>query len=93
MNDRYLSLRLLAMSKLSRVLRGAPVLIALFAPLPAAADFTQQGAKLVGTGAVGAANQGSSSAISGSGNTAIIGAPNGNSNTGAAWIFTRKAGS
>ena len=54
--------------------------------------WTQQGAKLVGTGAVGAAGQGFSVAISGDGNTAIIGGWNDNSNLGAAWVFTRSGG-
>ncbi len=50
---------------------------------------TQQGGKLVGTGATGAAQQGRSVAISANGNTAIIGAPNDNNNIGAVWIWTR----
>jgi antibiotic biosynthesis monooxygenase (ABM) superfamily enzyme len=49
----------------------------------------QQGSKLVGTGAVGAATQGSSVALSADGNTAIVGGPTDNSVTGAVWIFTR----
>ena len=35
--------------------------------------WTQQGSKLVGTGAIGDANQGSSVALSGDGNTALVG--------------------
>ena len=54
--------------------------------------WTQQGAKLVGSGAVGAAYQGRSVAISADGNTAIVGGLNDNSNTGAAWVFTRSVG-
>jgi hypothetical protein len=49
--------------------------------------WTQQGSKLVGTGAVGSAAQGVSVALSGDGNTAIVGGTGDNSNTGAAWIF------
>jgi hypothetical protein len=50
--------------------------------------WTQQGPKLVGTGAVGLANQGSV-ALSGDGKTAIIGGYNDNSGAGAAWIFVQ----
>jgi len=49
--------------------------------------WTQQGSKLVGTGAVGSAAQGISIAISGDGNTAIVGGSQDNSNAGAAWIY------
>jgi hypothetical protein len=62
----------------------------------AVAQFTQQGPKLVGTGAVGGANgdvlQGSSVAVSADGSTAIVGGPSDNANTGAAWVFTRSNG-
>ena len=51
--------------------------------------WTQQGAKLVGTGAVGAAQQGSSVALSADGNTAIVGGNQDSNFTGAAWVFTR----
>ena len=51
--------------------------------------WTQQRSKLVGAGAVGNAGQGSSVALSDEGNTAIVGGPLDNSNTGAAWVFTR----
>src|ERR1035437_3089243 len=54
--------------------------------------WTQQGSKLVGTGAIGAAYQGNTVSISPDGNTAIIGGPNDNNNIGAAWVFTRSAG-
>ena len=50
---------------------------------------TQQGSKLVGTGATGAAYQGSSVALSADGNTAIVGGIGDNSYAGAAWVFTR----
>jgi hypothetical protein len=58
----------------------------------ALAQFTQQGPKLVGTGASGYAEQGYSVAISGDGNTAIVGGLSDNSSTGAAWVFTRSGG-
>ena len=51
--------------------------------------FTQQGPKLVGTLAVGAAQQGYSVALSADGNTAIVGGPGDNSNAGAAWVFVQ----
>ena len=51
--------------------------------------WAQQGPKLVGTGASGKALQGSSVSISADGNTAIVGAPDDNNNTGAVWLFTR----
>jgi hypothetical protein len=57
-----------------------------------ASAWTQQGPKLVGTGAVGGAWQGQAVAVSGEGNTAIVGGPLDNLNTGAAWVFTRSGG-
>jgi lipocalin len=54
--------------------------------------WTQQGAKLVGSGAAGAADQGYAVALSGDGNTAIVGGYTDNSDTGAAWVFTRSGG-
>jgi hypothetical protein len=57
--------------------------------------WTQQGPKLVGTGgSIGTFGilQGTSVALSADGNTAIIGAPNDNSDVGATWIFTRSGG-
>jgi hypothetical protein len=54
--------------------------------------WTQQGPKLVGTGAVGQAGQGSGVALSADGNTAIVGGYGDNSNTGAAWVYTRSGG-
>lgn len=58
---------------------------------PALAQFTQQGPKLVGTGSVGAVLQGSSVAVSGDGNTAIVGGVGNNGGSGVAWIYTRSA--
>ena len=54
--------------------------------------WTQQGSKLVGTGATGAAQQGRSVSISSDGNTAIVGATGDNSGAGAAWVYTRSGG-
>ena len=56
--------------------------------------WVQQGAKLVPSGAIGAANFGKSVALSSDGNTALIGGPDDNATTvqGAAWVFTRSAG-
>src|SRR2546429_65396 len=51
--------------------------------------WSQQGSKLVGSGAVGAAEQGVSVALSGDGGTALIGGWQDNSNTGAGWVFSR----
>jgi hypothetical protein len=54
--------------------------------------WTQQGSKLVGSGAVGSADQGYSVSVSADGNTAIVGGPTDNGDTGAAWIWTRSGG-
>jgi hypothetical protein len=54
--------------------------------------WTQQGSKLVGTGAVGKASQGHSVALSADGNTAIISGPHDNSYNVAAWVYTRSGG-
>ena len=51
--------------------------------------WSQQGSKLVGTGATGAAKQGTSVAISADGNTAVLGGPTDNMGAGAVWVFTR----
>jgi len=66
----------------------------LFSSQLALAQFSQQGPKLVGTGAVGSANQGWSVGVSADGNTAIVGGPwdNVNGGAGAAWVFTRSGG-
>ena len=61
----------------------------LFDNTPPTPEFTQQGAKLVGTGASGIAAQGSAVAVSADGNTAIIGGSADNNSIGAAWVFTR----
>jgi hypothetical protein len=59
-------------------------------PTSTVPHFSQQGGKLVGTGAVGSnAWQGASVALSADGNTAIIGGPEDNQLAGAAWGFSR----
>lgn len=55
--------------------------------------WSQQGPKLAAADALGSSLQGISVALSGDGNTAIIGGPGDNSNAGAAWIWTRIGGS
>jgi hypothetical protein len=74
------------------VRHASAVLGMVFLAHAAAAQFTQQGSKLVGTGAVGAARQGTSVAISADGTTAIIGGQRDDSGAGAAWVFTRSGG-
>jgi hypothetical protein len=54
--------------------------------------WTQQGSKLVGTGAVGSAYQGGSVSLSADGNTALIGGSGDNGAIGAAWVWTRSGG-
>ncbi len=50
--------------------------------------WTQQGSKLVGTGAAGAAEQGISVSLSADGNTAMVGGYLDNAGAGAVWVFT-----
>ena len=52
--------------------------------------WSQQGSKLVGTGAVGDAQQGWSVAIAADGNTAVVGGRYDNNRAGATWVFTRR---
>jgi hypothetical protein len=49
-------------------------------------------AKLVGTDALGYAEQGSGVSLSGDGNTAIVGGPGDNRGIGAGWVFTQAGG-
>jgi hypothetical protein len=74
-----------------QVLRVLPVIMLACSLLPgvARAQFSQQGPKLVGAGALGDAAQGYSVSLAGDGNTAIIGGPADNGDAGAAWVFTR----
>jgi len=53
--------------------------------------WTQQGTKLVGSGSIGSAGQGSSVSLSADGNTAIVGGYFDGS-AGAAWVWTRSGG-
>jgi hypothetical protein len=54
--------------------------------------WSQQGSKLVGSGALGSyVSQGNSVAMSGDGNTAMIGGPLGDNENGGVWIFVRNA--
>jgi len=55
--------------------------------------WTQQGSKLIGSGAIGTAGQGCSVALSADGNTALVGGNDDNGLVGAAWVFTRSGGS
>lgn len=48
--------------------------------------------KLIGSDPIGSAEQGFSVAVSGDGNTAIVGGPFDNSGAGAAWVLTRSGG-
>jgi hypothetical protein len=54
--------------------------------------WTQQGAKLTGSGETGAGGFGASVALSADGNTALIGGNGDTGNVGAAWAFTRSGG-
>jgi hypothetical protein len=67
------------------------ILVYSLSPVPAEAQFIQQ-AKLVGTGAIGPADQGLSVSLSADGNTVIIGGPVDNNDAGAAWVFARSHG-
>ena len=51
--------------------------------------WSEQGPKLVGTGAVGHAGQGVSVSLSSDGNTAIVGGTYDNDRAGAAWVYTQ----
>ena len=56
------------------------------------AKWSQQGGKLVGSGAVGEATQGLSVALSADGNTALVGGYPDANFLGAVWVWTRTAG-
>jgi hypothetical protein len=71
---------------------SAVALALLLASPPLHAQFVAQGGKLVGSGAVGAAQQGTSVAVSADGNTLLVGGPHDNNSTGCAWVYTRSAG-
>jgi hypothetical protein len=57
-----------------------------------AGKWTQQGERITGAGESGAGQFGDSVALSGDGNTALIGGLADNTNVGAAWVFTRSGG-
>lgn len=54
--------------------------------------WTQEGSKLVGTGATGTAGQGGAVAISADGTTIVVGGDDDNSDQGAAWVFQLTSG-
>ena len=54
--------------------------------------WSQQGPKLVGSGAIGMSVQGISVSLAADGNTAIVGGSRDSSGTGAAWVYTRTNG-
>src|SRR5262252_1804280 len=60
--------------------------------MPVRAQFGQQGSKLVGTGGLGGAQQGTAISLSGDGNTAVVGGSSDNGGAGAAWVYTRSGG-
>ena len=77
----------------SRFLPAALIVAALiYSPQLALAQFTQQGPKLVGTGASATAQQGHSVALSGDGNQAMVGGPGDFHSMGAAWSYRRSGG-
>jgi hypothetical protein len=51
--------------------------------------WSQLGSKLVGSDAIGRTLEGTSVALSGDGNTAIVGGPIDNTDIGAAWVFAQ----
>lgn len=55
--------------------------------------WSQQGPKLTGAGESGPGRFGVSVALSGDGNTVLVGAPQDNEGVGAVWVFTRSGGS
>src|SRR5580658_7590127 len=74
-----------------RRLPGVACVVIATALIPAYGQIFQDGPKLGGTGAAGAANQGDSVALSADGNTALVGGQLDNSGVGAAWVFTRSS--
>src|SRR5271169_6472408 len=82
----YVTSRLFSIS----VLLCAALLV--YTSPPAAAQFTQQGSGLIGTGTVGSSYQGSGVGISPDGNTLVVGGFQDNSGAGATWVFTRSGG-
>jgi len=62
-----------------------------FTVTPTLFPAAQQGSMLVGTGNIGAPQEGFSIAVSADGNTAIVGGPQDYDGEGAAWIYTRNS--
>jgi len=80
-------------SHIAQAIASILVFGALIGAQPAAAQFIQQGSKLVGSGAIGTSvAQGWSVALSGDGTTAIVSSPYDNNFVGAAWVFTQSGG-
>jgi gliding motility-associated-like protein len=63
-----------------------------FTVTPTSHPSVQQGAKLVGMGNTGYADQGGSVSLSADGNTAMVGGVSDNNDQGAAWVYTRSGG-
>jgi hypothetical protein len=70
------------------------VLVAVVCTLASSADaqFQQQGDKLIGSGAIGGAQQGRAVALSADGKTAVVTGPGDNNSAGAVWVYTRADG-
>jgi Secretion system C-terminal sorting domain len=68
------------------------VILLILSSFSAHAQWQQQGPKLVGTGRINESLQGSSTAISADGNTAVVGGCTDSAQTGAVWVFTRSGG-
>jgi len=79
-------------SHIAQAIASILVFGALICAEPAAAQFVQQGQKLVGSGYAGQAYQGFSVALSTDGTTAIVGGYGDNNGVGAAWVFTQTGG-
>jgi hypothetical protein len=62
------------------------------AVFPAYGQLSQEGNKLVGTGASGDAYQGAAVAVSADGTTALVGGDSDNFYSGAVWVYTRSSG-
>jgi len=69
------------------------VILLIFLARPALAQYAQQGSKLVVSGAAGSPTVGTSVAVSGDGNTVLLGGPLDNNGAGAVWVYTRSGGS
>jgi len=80
-------------SRIAQAVAAILVFGAFICTQPAAAQFIQQGSKLVPTDAVEPSAVGASVALSADGNTAIVGAPSDAEGGGNAWIFVRSNGS